>query len=73
VPPAFAHDVAKVLAHSVGHQKLGVFRPAVCALRQLDFFFAERLAVRFLCVLPVRRAVANVAVDDDQFSADPSR
>ena len=69
MPPALAHDVAEVFAHSIGDQELGVFRPAVGALGQLDFFFAERFAVRFFCVLAVRRAEADVAVDDDQFGA----
>jgi hypothetical protein len=59
--------LAKIFAHAIGHQEFRIFRPAVGALGQFDFFFAERLAVRFFCVLPVGRAEANVAVDDDQF------
>src|ERR1700675_433635 len=69
LPSALAHDVAKVFAHSVGYEELRVFRPAVDALRQFDFFFAERFAVSFLCVLPVRRAKSDVAIYDDQFGA----
>ena len=56
----------EMLAHAVRHEELRVFRPAVAALRQTDFFLAERLAVRRAGVLLVRRAVADVAVDDDQ-------
>ena len=56
----------EVLAHAVGHQELRVLRPAVGALGQPDLLLAERLAVRGGGVLLVRRAVADVAVEDDQ-------
>ena len=56
----------EVLAHAVGHEELRVLRPAVEALRRADLLFAQRLAVRGVRVLLVRRAVADVAVDDDQ-------
>src|SRR5712671_4283073 len=69
LPSALAHHVAEVLAHSVGYQELRVLRPAVYALRQFDFFFAERFAVRFFCVLAVRRAKTDVTVYDNQFGA----
>ena len=67
--PALAHHFVEIFAHSIGYQELGVFGPAVDALGQFDFFFAERLAVRFLGVLAVGRAVADVAIDDDQLGA----
>ncbi len=50
--PRLPMHIAEILAHAVGNQKLGVFRPAVDALRQLDFLFAERFAVGRLGVLP---------------------
>ena len=56
----------EMLAHAVRHQKLCIFRPAVAALGEAHLFFAERLAVRGAGVLLVRRAVADMAVDDDQ-------
>ena len=56
----------EVLAHAVGHEELRVLGPAVGALGQPDLLVAERLAVRGGGVLLVRRAVADVAVDDDQ-------
>ncbi len=69
MPPALAHNVAEIFAHSVGDQELRIFRPAVYALRQFDFFFAERFAVRLFCVLAVRRAKTDVTVYDNQFGA----
>ena len=55
-----------MLAHAVGHQELRVLGPTVRALGEPDLFLAERLAVRGGSVLPVGRAVADVAVEDDQ-------
>ena len=57
---------SEVLAHAVGHQELRVLGPAVGALGEPHLLHAERLAVRRGRVLPVRRAVADVAVEDDQ-------
>ena len=51
---------------AVGNEEFRVFGPAVIFLRQLDFRFAEWLAMRFVGILLVRRAVADVAVHDDQ-------
>ena len=56
----------EVLVHAVGDEELGVRRPAVALLGQADLVFAQRLAVRGAGVLLVRRAPADVAVDDDQ-------
>ena len=58
-----------MLAHTIRHQELRVFRPAIKFLDQPDFFFAQRLAMRCIRVLLVRRTVADVAVDDDQSRA----
>ena len=41
-------------------------RPAVDDFGEADLFFAQGLAVRFLGVLAMGRAIADVAVNDDQ-------
>ena len=66
IASALADAVAEMLTHSVRHQELRIFRPAVEFLGQPDFFFAQRFAVSGIGVLLVRRSVADVAVDDDQ-------
>src|SRR5206468_7775595 len=63
---AGAETVRETLAHAVGDQELRLLRPAVEALAEADLLVAERLAVGGVAVLLVRRAVADVAVDDDQ-------
>src|SRR5262249_3355754 len=55
----------EVLLHAVGDEELRVLGPIVVALRETHLFLAERLAVRLRRALLVRRAVADVAVDDD--------
>ena len=64
--PARADPGGEASRHRVGDQELGVLRPAVEALRLAHLLLAERLAVGGGRVLLVRRAVADVAVDDDQ-------
>ena len=66
VGASLAHAGGEVLAHTVGHEERRVFRPAVDALGQADFLVAERLAVRGGGALPVGRAVADAAVEDDE-------
>src|SRR5262249_1760840 len=73
VGPATPLDIAaladagrKMFADAVGNEKLRIFGPAIAALRQANLFFAQRLAVCFSLVLLVWRAVANVAVQDDE-------
>ena len=56
----------EVLADPVGDEELGVLGPAVGALGLAHLLLAERLAVGGGGVDLVRRAVADVAVDDDQ-------
>ncbi len=51
---------------AVGHKELGVFGPAIAALGQPDFLFAQRLPVGLGSVLLMWCAVTNVAVQDDQ-------
>ena len=61
-----ADPVGEMLVHAVGDQELGVLGPVVGALRLAHLVLAERLPVDLGGVLLVRRAVADVAVDDDQ-------
>src|SRR5262249_20312040 len=63
---AFANPLAEMLVNSIRNKKLGIFRPAVSALGQTDFFFAERLSVSAASVLFVRSAIGDVTIDDDQ-------
>ena len=55
-----------MLAHAVGHQELRVLGPAVGAFGEADFLLAQRLAVRCGRVLLVRRAIADMAVQNDE-------
>src|SRR5207245_4089329 len=64
-----ADPLGEALPDAVGDEKLGVLGPAVGALRLAHLLLAERLAVRGRGVLFVRRAPADVAVDDDQSGA----
>ena len=64
--PRFADAGVEMFTHTLGDEELGVFRPAIAALRQTDFFVTERLAMRGAGVVLMGRAVADVAVDDDQ-------
>ena len=63
---ALADAVGEVLGDAVGDEELGVLGPAVGALGLADLLVAQGLAVGRGGVLLVRRAVADVAVDDDQ-------
>src|SRR5262245_15054653 len=64
--PARADAGIELFAHPVGNEKLRVFRPAIGALGQTYLFVAQRIAVRRGRVDLVRRAVADMAVQDDQ-------
>ena len=64
--PALAELFLEAIVDAVGNQKLRVLGPSVIALRQPDLFFSQRLAVRRAGVLFMRRAIRDVAVDDDQ-------
>ena len=63
---ARADSFGEVLAHAVRNQKLGILGPAVGAFDQPNLVFAERIAVGGGGILAMRRAVADVAVEDDQ-------
>src|SRR5258708_37839154 len=63
---ALPHQFLKALVYPVRHQELRVFRPAINAFREPDFFLAQRLAVRGAGVLLVRSAIGDMAVDDNE-------
>jgi hypothetical protein len=63
---ALADTLGKVFHDSVGHQELGILRPVVGALDELDLVFTQRLAMGCRHIDFVRRAIADVAVENDQ-------
>src|SRR5439155_3207522 len=63
---AFPDSLLKVFADSVRYQKLGILRPAIEFLYQPHFLFPKRLAMSFIRILFVRRAVADMAIHNDQ-------
>src|SRR5215470_1802472 len=73
LPPRFgaarSDSRREVFANSVGNEKPRVFRPSVAAFCETDFFLSERLAMRCGGVMQMRRAVADVAVEDDECRA----
>ena len=54
---------------AVRHEKLRVLGPTVAALGEADLFVSEWLAMGRGCVLLVRRAVADVTVQNDEGGA----
>src|SRR6516225_2626866 len=63
---ARADPRGEVGGHGVGDQELGVLRPAVVAFGEADLFLAQRLAMRRGGILLMRRAVADVTVQNDE-------
>ena len=63
---ALADTLGKVLHDSVGHQELGILRPVIGALDELHFVFPQGLAMGRGGIDLVRRAIADVAVENDQ-------
>ena len=55
-----------MVAHRVGNEELSVLRPAIVALGEPNLLFAKRLAVRGGGILLMRRAIADVAVQNDE-------
>src|SRR5260370_10063411 len=53
-------------AHVFGNQELGILRPAIGTLGEADFLFSQRLAMGGGGIDFVRRAIADMAVEDDQ-------
>jgi len=63
---AGAHTRGKMVIDAVWHEELRVLGPSIVAFGKTDLFFAKRLAMRIGCVLPVRRTVTNMAVENDE-------
>ena len=63
---ALPHAAAEVLADAVWNEKFGVLGPAVAPFGETYLLHAERLAMGGAGVMLVRRAVADVAVDDNE-------
>ncbi len=53
-------------AHGVGNEELGVLGPAVVAFGEANLLLAQGLAVSRGGILLMRRAVADVAVQNDE-------
>src|SRR5262249_62395163 len=64
--PARANPGGEVGAHGVGDQELGVLRPAVVAFAEAHLLLAQRFAVRRGGILLMWRAVADVAIQNDE-------
>ena len=58
-------ELLETLANAVGDEELRIGRPSIGLLGESDLLLAQRLAVGGRGVLLVRRAPADVAVDDD--------
>ncbi len=63
---ARAYPGGEMLAHGVRDEELGVLRPSVAALGEANLVVAQRLAMSGGSVVLVRRAVADVAVENDE-------
>src|SRR5271156_87622 len=61
---AGAYAGCEVVAHAVRNQELCVLGPAISALREADFFIAERLAVSFRSVLFIGRTPPDMTVEN---------
>src|SRR6185295_9825345 len=61
-----ADAVGKMLHHSVRHQEFGILRPMIGALDELHLVFAQGFAMSRRGIDLVRRAIADVAVENDQ-------
>ena len=64
-----AHPGREMLVHAVGDEELGVLRPSVKTFGETDLVLPQRLAMGFGRVVLVRRAIADVAVEDDERGA----
>src|SRR5262245_34815011 len=53
-----------MLVHRGRNEKLGVSRPAVRLLYKFYLFFAQRLAVRSARILTMRRAIADMTINN---------
>ncbi len=64
-----ANSRGKMFANAIGNQELRILRPAVSSFAKTDLLFAQRLAMGRRGILPVWRAVADVAVQDNEGGA----
>src|SRR5207248_4238521 len=64
--PAGTEIFREMLVDAFRHEKLRVLRPVIKALGQLDLGLAQRLAMSARGILLMRRAVADMAFDNDQ-------
>ena len=62
---ALTDAFAKVFAHTIGHQKFGIFWPAIALFREADFIFAQWLAVSLFRILLIRCTKAYMAMHDN--------
>jgi len=61
-----ANAGSEMFIQAIRHKELRVLGPAVASFGQADFLFAKRIAVGFGGVLSVRRAIADMAVENDE-------
>src|SRR5207237_3112277 len=66
ISPARSYSGSKMLVDAVGHKELRVLGPAVAALGEPDLLISEWLAVCRGRVLLVRRAVADVTIQNNE-------
>src|SRR5262249_38015782 len=61
-----ANPGIELLEDLIWHEKLRVLRPTIGALREPDLFFAQGLAMDLCRIHQVRRAIADMAIENDQ-------
>src|SRR5262249_39335231 len=66
LPAALSNPFTEMIVDSIRHVELIVLWPAVVSFGQPDLLFAQRFAVSAARILLVRRAITNMAVDDNQ-------
>src|SRR5262249_32241611 len=71
IGPARANASIDLLHDPVGYEDLGIPRPAIGALREPDLVLAQRLAMGGCGINLVGRAVADVAIEDDESRPAP--
>jgi len=62
---ALPDAILELVIDSIGNEKLGIFGIHIF-LYEFDLCFTQRLAVRFVGILFVRRTVPDVAVHNDE-------
>ncbi len=58
--------VGEMLVHAVRNEKLRILGPAIKPLGEANLFFAERFAMGRGCIVLVRRAIPDMAVENDK-------